>query len=64
MPQQGIVGTHFQSDGMDVQPKKENEMTVAKGAHYGVEMQHIASSSQVLEQDQSRWLPVHPCIRW
>ena len=41
MAEQGVVGAHFQSDGMDVQPKEEKEKTMAKGDHHGEEVQDI-----------------------
>ena len=50
MVDQGVIGAHFQSDGMDVQPKEEKGKAVAKADHHGKETQDGASLSQAMEQ--------------
>ena len=45
MVDQGVVRAHFQSDGMDVQPKEEKKKAVAKGDHHGRETQDGASQA-------------------
>ena len=64
MSEQGVVGAHFQSDGMDVQPKEEKGKTVPKGDHHGEGMQDSAASPHALEQIQvAASVPKHMVVK-